>query len=97
MPTYDYVCGECGYKFEKFQSIKEEPIHKCPVCGKESAKRLISSGNGFIFKGSGFYATDYRSANYKRDKEKAEKKSDSSADSTTSKPKEKEKAETNSG
>lgn len=65
MPTYEYACSACGHKFEEFQSIKAEPIKKCPACGKNKVQRLISSGAGFIFKGSGFYITDYRSDSYK--------------------------------
>ncbi len=65
MPTYEYSCGNCGRKLEKFQSIKAKPIRKCPECGKLSLKRLIGSGAGIIFKGSGFYQTDYRSESYK--------------------------------
>lgn len=59
MPTYDYECSSCGIKFELFQKITDKPIDKCPKCGKK-VKRLIGSGSGIIFKGSGFYATDYR-------------------------------------
>lgn len=59
MPTYEYECSECGHRFEKFQSMTDKPLKKCPECGKK-VKRLISSGSGVIFKGSGFYATDYR-------------------------------------
>src|SRR4029453_13830414 len=65
MPTYEYQCDACGHKFEKFQSIKADPIRKCPECGKNKVRRLISSGAGLIFKGSGFYITDYRSDSYK--------------------------------
>jgi putative FmdB family regulatory protein len=65
MPTYEYKCTACGHTFEKFQSIMAEPIKRCPVCGKAKAKRLISAGAGLIFKGSGFYITDYRDAGYK--------------------------------
>jgi len=60
MPTYEYECQSCGHKFEKFQYMTAKPIKKCPKCKKNKAKRLISSGSGIIFKGSGFYATDYR-------------------------------------
>ncbi len=65
MPTYEYQCEACGKKFELFQSITAKPIKKCPNCGKNSARRLISAGGGIIFKGSGFYETDYRSEGYK--------------------------------
>ena len=85
MPTYDYVCEKCGHQFEEFQSIKADPIRICPNCDTESVHRVISPGNGFIFKGSGFYITDYRSDTYKKDKEKAEKKP--VASSKTEKPK----------
>jgi putative FmdB family regulatory protein len=60
MPTYDYVCGKCGHRFELFQPIVDKPIKKCPSCGANSAKRLIGAGAGLIFRGSGFYCTDYR-------------------------------------
>lgn len=69
MPTYEYKCNVCGYHFEKFESINSKPGAKCPVCGG-AAKRLISAGAGLIFKGSGFYATDYRSSSYKKEAEK---------------------------
>lgn len=65
MPTYEYECKQCGHAFEKFQSITARPIRTCPKCGGEVV-RLISAGSGLIFKGSGFYETDYRSAEYKR-------------------------------
>src|SRR3954462_1549477 len=64
MPTYEYQCDACGNKFEKFQSIKSGPIKRCPKCGKNKVRRLISSGAGLIFKGSGFYITDYRDKSY---------------------------------
>lgn len=60
MPTYDYKCDACGHEFETYQSMKDDKLTKCPVCGKESLKRLIGSGSGLIFKGSGFYLTDYK-------------------------------------
>lgn len=59
MPTYEYECKHCGHAFEAFQKITDEPLKGCPKCHKE-IKRLIGSGAGIIFKGSGFYATDYR-------------------------------------
>jgi putative FmdB family regulatory protein len=59
MPTYEYECDHCGYKFEAFQKITEKPLDNCPKCNN-TLRRLIGSGSGIIFKGSGFYATDYR-------------------------------------
>ena len=75
MPTYDYVCEDCDHAFELFQSIKARPIRKCPKCGKLSVQRLIGAGAGIIFKGSGFYETDYRSDSYKKAKESETKPS----------------------
>ncbi|MBN2020868.1 MAG: zinc ribbon domain-containing protein [Sedimentisphaerales bacterium] len=66
MPTYEYNCENCEHRFEKFQVITAKPLRKCPECGKDSLKRLIGTGAGVIFKGSGFYATDYRSESYKQ-------------------------------
>ncbi|OHB72487.1 MAG: hypothetical protein A2W23_02830 [Planctomycetes bacterium RBG_16_43_13] len=60
MPTYEYECASCGNRFELFHGVKESPKEKCPECGKLGAKKLIGAGAGFIFKGSGFYATDYK-------------------------------------
>jgi len=67
MPTYEYECQKCGHVFDEFQSISAPPVAVCPVdgCGGE-AKRRFSPGAGFIFKGSGFYITDYRSESYKK-------------------------------
>ncbi len=70
MPTYDYLCRKCDHQFEQFQSITSNPLRKCPECGKIELKRLIGSGAGIIFKGSGFYETDYRSENYKTGQKK---------------------------
>lgn len=64
MPTYEYECHSCGHRFERFQSITAKPVCGCPRC-KRPAKRLISAGVGALFKGSGFYGTDHRSASYK--------------------------------
>jgi putative FmdB family regulatory protein len=72
MPTYEYLCENCGYEFERFQAITAKPARKCPHCGEASLKRLIGTGSGVIFKGSGFYQTDYRSESYKKG-EKSEK------------------------
>ena len=66
MPTYDYVCEACEHAFELFQSIKDEPKRKCPECGKSKLRRLIGPGAAIVFKGSGFYKTDYRSESYKK-------------------------------
>lgn len=63
MPTYEYLCDECGFKFEVFQSIAAEPVHICPRCGGQ-VHRLISGGGGIIFKGSGFYETDYKKRSF---------------------------------
>ena len=79
MPTYQYVCDNCQYEFERFQSIKSRPIRKCPKCGRMSVQRLIGAGAGIIFKGSGFYETDYRSDSYKKAKESETKPADKDA------------------
>src|SRR5215213_8396089 len=71
MPTYEYKCDACGNAFEKFQSMSSPPVRKCPKCGKNKVRRLIGTGAGLIFKGSGFYITDYRDKAY-TDKAKAE-------------------------
>jgi putative FmdB family regulatory protein len=65
MRTYEYRCKKCGHRFEKFQNIKDQPEKVCPLCHGE-VERLIGSGGGIIFKGSGFYITDYRSESYRR-------------------------------
>jgi len=77
MPTYEYVCDNCGHGFEKFQSITANPLRKCPECSKMRLNRLIGTGGGIIFKGSGFYETDYRSESYKSGKDKAKPKTES--------------------
>lgn len=87
MPTYEYLCESCGFKFETFQKITDEPLEQCPKC-RGKLRKLISGGGGLLFKGSGFYTTDYRSKSYKA-KEKEEKKSHSKIKEkdTTPKPK----------
>lgn len=102
MPTYEYICDACETEFEKFQPITAEPIKVCPECGKKKVRRKISTGAGILFKGGGFYETDYRSKSYndakKKDSEasspaKSEAKSDAaSAKTETPKPAEKKPA-----
>ena len=65
MPTYEYECTGCGHTFEKFQSITDAPIRKCPECAALKLRRLIGPGGAILFKGSGFHTTDYRSKEYK--------------------------------
>ena len=65
MPTYDYECQSCGHGFEQFQRISEAPLETCPQCGGR-VRRLLGTGAGILFKGSGFYATDYRSESYRK-------------------------------
>ena len=94
MPTYDYVCGGCNHAFEEFQSMSAKVLRKCPECGKLKLKRLIGTGAGVIFKGSGFYETDYRSKGYK-DQAKAEKEAaKTSTESKDSSKKSETKSET---
>ena len=84
MPTYDYECDACGHTFELFQSISEPLKKKCPDCGKPKLRRLFGTGATVVFKGSGFYQTDYRSDSYKKGAEKdkpSESKSDKKSDS----------------
>lgn len=69
MPTYEYECKSCGKNLEIFQSMKDKPLEICPECGKNTLKRLLGTGAGIIFKGNGFYCTDYRSDSYKKSKE----------------------------
>jgi len=85
MPTYDYECDACGHTFELFQSYSAPVEKKCPKCGKLKLRRLFGTGAAIVFKGSGFYQTDYRSDSYKKaaesDKPASESKSDSKSDS----------------
>src|SRR4030042_5909936 len=85
MPTYDYVCDACDHQFELFQSIKAEPTRKCPECGRLKLRRLIGPGAAIVFKGSGFYKTDYRSESYKKGAAAAKAGGDGSKGSTESK------------
>lgn len=81
MPTYQYLCDACGHEFEEFQSMTEDAIDVCPKC-QSKPRRLISGGAGLLFKGSGFYITDYRSAKYKADKSKDSPSAPSSSSSS---------------
>ncbi|MBE36296.1 MAG: FmdB family transcriptional regulator [Opitutaceae bacterium] len=69
MPTYDYICSKCGHELEVFQSMKDERLKKCPTCKKMGLKRQIGTGGGLIFKGSGFYETDFKTRKGTPDKE----------------------------
>ncbi len=88
MPTYDYICDACEHAWELFQKITDDPVKKCPECGKKKAVRQFGTGAAIMFKGSGFYETDYRSDSYKKsaeaDKSKKSDSKDSKSDSTTS-------------
>ena len=77
MPTYDYVCDACDHKFEHFQGINDPLLMKCSECGKKKLRRLFGTGAALMFKGSGFYTTDYRSESYQKgaDAEKSSQKS----------------------
>jgi putative FmdB family regulatory protein len=83
MPTYDYKCDACGHSFELFQSISEPVQKKCPECGKLKLRRLFGTGAAVMFKGSGFYQTDYRSESYKKAAEKDKPAAESKGDSKT--------------
>lgn len=91
MPTYDYVCKACDHRFEEFQAMSAKVLRTCPKCGKKSLERLIGIGAGVLFKGGGFYETDYRSEAYTKAAEaekksgepKADAKSDSKPDTKT--------------
>ncbi len=85
MPTYQYLCNGCGHEFEKFQSIKASALRKCPECRKMRLNRLIGAGGAIIFKGSGFYQTDYRTENYKAGEKNAKPKTETSDKKETKK------------
>lgn len=84
MPTYEYACKSCKRQFEEFQSIKAPALKKCPECGKNTLERLVGTGAALIFKGSGFYQTDYRSEAYKKSAEAESKSSTPAADTKPS-------------
>lgn len=85
MPTYDYECDACGHEFELFQSITAGVKRKCPDCGKLKLRRLFGTGAAIVFKGSGFYETDYRSESYKAGAEKEKKAREKKTESKDSK------------
>ncbi len=85
MPTYDYQCQDCGHEFELFQQMSAPVKKKCPECGKLKLKRLIGSGSAVVFKGSGFYETDYRSEAYKKDAKAAKESNKPKKDDKNSK------------
>src|SRR6185295_4074755 len=95
MPTYDYVCDACGHEFELFQSIKDNPKKKCSECGKQKLRRKFGIGAAVMFKGSGFYTTDYRSDSYKK-QASAEQTSASGSSESKSETKSESKPETKS-
>ena len=80
MPTYEYVCKACGHEFEVFQSMTESAKRKCPDCGKNALERKIGTGAAVLFKGSGFYQTDYRSDSYKKSAESENKPAEAKSD-----------------
>jgi putative FmdB family regulatory protein len=90
MPTYEYACPKCGHAFEQFQSMRDAPLKKCPNCKKTGVKRLIGGGAGLIFKGSGFYITDYKkksgSVSESGSPAKSTTKTDTKPETKTSKP-----------
>ena len=86
MPTYEYECTKCGHHFEQFQSMRDLPLKKCPKCKKASLKRLVGGGAGLIFKGSGFYVTDYRKKDQTRPSEGESKPAADSKPAAESKP-----------
>jgi putative FmdB family regulatory protein len=81
MPTYEYICSACGEHVEFFQKITDDPIKKCPACKKNKLERQFGTGAAIVFKGSGFYQTDYRSESYKK---AVDKESKSGSESTAS-------------
>lgn len=85
MPTYDYECDACEHKFEHFQGINDPHLKKCPECGKNKLRRLIGAGGAVMFKGTGFYQTDYRSESYKQKAAADSKSSDSGSSSSDAK------------
>jgi len=93
MPTYDYECDACGHEFELFQSISDPVKRKCPECGKLKLRRLFGTGAAVVFKGSGFYQTDYRSESYKKAAEKDKKSTEKTGESKSSDKSSKQKSD----
>ena len=91
MPTYDYLCAACGHTFERFESIGDDKPKACPECGKKKSKRRLGTGAGLIFKGSGFYVTDYKNASGPKKPEKAADKTESGKSEGKAKEKEPKK------
>ena len=83
MPTYDYQCQDCGHNWELFQSMNDSPVKSCPKCKKRKAKRLLGMGAGLIFKGTGFYETDYKQKSGSEDKKKSENSDSGTSDKKT--------------
>ncbi|MGI6458182.1 MAG: FmdB family zinc ribbon protein [bacterium] len=84
MPTYDYICEACNYEFESFQSMKEDPLTDCPSCSEPKLRRKIGMGAGIIFKGTGFYETDYKKKSSGNGKSESSTSSESSSTSNSS-------------
>ena len=98
MPIYEYQCSNCGHKLDELQTMSEPPLVKCPNCGKDTLKRLIGGGAGLIFKGSGFYLTDYKKSSEKQKpsaQKKTETKPDTKTTQTETKPSEKKENKKN--
>jgi putative FmdB family regulatory protein len=84
MPTYEYQCDACEHNFDEFQSMTDKPLRKCPKCGKAKLRRVFGTGAAILFKGSGFYQTDYRSESYKSAAKADQETSKPAADKTSS-------------
>ncbi len=96
MPTYSYRCPECGHEYQKLQRISDDTRAQCPECSAHG-ERLISAGGGFVFKGSGFYITDYKRAGEKKEKDTDDKRKAPKADKPANKPKAETKGDAKSG
>jgi putative FmdB family regulatory protein len=93
MPTYEYVCRACRHEFERFQPITSSPVRTCPKCGRKRVERKIGIGAAVLFKGGGFYETDYRSESYRKTEEAEKKESEKASDKASDKASEKKPAE----